>query len=255
MTTTEMNSKTSSAVRAELVAIGTRGSRLQRHQRRSRAFAFTISAVALGGALTGAAVVVNNLPGSTTVTPLGSVITVSGIGTAAIDLGPAPSDAGAVVIDLTCLTNRGSIRVETIPQKHTDGAATGVDCSVRTTPVHVEDGLLPPSGSTSITVTADSGTGWKATVQYASSSTTPWGVNAKGQTYGVPNVNGVPDLSSAYATNGKLGYVVTKDMFEDAPVHVNVYESDGTTIIGRFDVELAPAVPVTPPPGVTGPSN
>lgn len=232
-----MNPELAGAVRAELVSIGTKNSRLQHNQRRSRALVLTIGAVAIAGAITGAAIVVNNLPGTTTVAPLGGVVAATRTGTGALDLGPVPARAGAVIVDLTCLNKQGTVTVQTKPQVGSTGSSVSVDCSLRTEPVHIDDGLLPKAGSTSITVTADPDTTWRATAQYASSSTTAWGVNANGQTYGVPNGNGLPDLQAARATNGKQGYILTAELFAfEGSGHINVYGSDGTTVIGEFPI-------------------
>jgi hypothetical protein len=77
-------------------------------------------------------------------------------------------------------------------------------------------------------------------------------VNADGLTYGVPNDQGTPDLVAVFATNGKTGYVYAKDLNEPSPanpsqalqwqnsplvtIHLPVYEPDGKTQIGVFDV-------------------
>jgi hypothetical protein len=245
----EMDAELTRSVRAELTAIGTDRSRLRQQQRRGRALAVSLGAAALVAATTGAAIVVSALPGTTTVAPLGTAVTATHTGTATLDLGSAPAQAGAVIIDLTCLNGRGAVGVDTIAPAGSTGSATSVDCTVRSTPVHVTDGLLPTAGSTTITITADSDTRWTATARYASSATSEWGVNANGQTYGVPNPRGVPDLTAAFATNGKLGYVVDRELTSfEGEGSINVYESDGTTVIGEFRIEIGAAVPVTPPP-------
>jgi hypothetical protein len=81
-------------------------------------------------------------------------------------------------------------------------------------------------------------------------------VNARGQTYGSgsdagPDLNGVPDLVSVIATNGKVGYALREDLDSGgAPRTVEevramqksgqrsrdipVYQQDGTTVIGVF---------------------
>ena len=83
---------------------------------------------------------------------------------------------------------------------------------------------------------------------------TEWGVNAKGETFGVETVNGSPDLLAVIATNGKTGYAYVAGMNSawgpqpTSPEHalqmqeeragqtvsVPVYESDGETVIGEF---------------------
>lgn len=247
MSATKMDTDFAQGVRAELAAIGTKNSGLQRHQRRTRTLAFGLSALALVGATTGAAIVVFNLPGATTVTPLGSVVTASNTGTGNIDLGPAPSNATGVVIDLTCVSDVGQLALLTVPSAGSTGPdGAGVDCAGsegRT--IRVEDGLLPPVGTTSITITADPSTAWKATAQYATSTATGWGVNVDGQSYGVPNVHGVPDLTPARASNGEWGYVYNKDLLAmDEEGFIAVYKSDGTTVVGQQAFHIEENIPV-----------
>ncbi|NHF61848.1 hypothetical protein [Microcella pacifica] len=247
MSTTEMDTEFARGVRAELTAIGTKDSRLQRHQRRARAVAVSVGAVVMVGALTGAAVVISNLPGTTTVVPLGNIVTAAHTGTASIDLGSAPANATVVVIDLTCVSGDGRVTALTVPSAGSEGAdGSGVHCAIGQT-AHIENGLLPAAGTSSITITADPGTAWSATAQYGTSSTTEWGVNANGQTYGVPNVNGVPDLTPARASNGAWGYVFAEELSAmDQEGFINVYESDGTTIIGQQAFHISENIPLDP---------
>lgn len=232
------------AVRAELAAIGTKKSRLQRHQRRTRFALAGIVAVA-AAATTGAAVVACSFPGSTTVTPIGKAIAVTRTGTATIQLGPAANGANGVVIDVTCISATGNISVPSTNGFSQDAAGkvtplvgmTSWDCAKRSTTVHFKDGYLAPH-STSITVSADPGTTWKAVAEYGGSATSDWGVNARGQTYGAPNAkNGFPDLQGAQATNGKIGFIYVKEFntFKGNGC-INVYKSDGTTAIGKFGI-------------------
>lgn len=227
------------AVERELAAIGTRRSRLQRHQRRTRAAALSIGSFALVGALTGAAVVVSALPGETSVTSFETTVTGTYTGTAEVELGTVPEGADRVILDITC-SEGGRIEVSTKPgQGSTEGSAYW-NCSdpVRENKtVHISDGALPHDGKTSVTVTADPGTPWTVVARYGSSETTEWGVNANGETYGVPNDNGMPDLSSAEATNGEIGYIRdTELMGFEGEGYIRVYESDGETVIGWFPI-------------------
>lgn len=226
----------SDAIEDELAALGTKNSRLQRHQRRVRGGAAAIASIAVAGMITGGAIVISNLPGETTTNPLGKVVTGSYEGTASIDLGEVPDGAGAVILDITC-TEGGTIEVATVQQ---DQSVTW-DCSnpIRKDTTHIIDGRLPEPGSTSITVTADPGTAWSVTAQYASRVSTEWETNANGQTYGVPNDKGSPDLVAAQAANGKIGYIFPGDTLSlgvGVEGTINVYESDGTTVIGQFPI-------------------
>ncbi|MGO4299841.1 hypothetical protein [Leifsonia sp. RAF41] len=248
------------AVRAELVAIGTTKSRLQQHQRRTRLAVAGIIVVA-AAATTGAAIVVSSFPGSTTVAPIGDAVAVTRTGTATINLGPVAQGANTVIIDVTCVSDTGNISVPSTSGFSQDAAGettpmvgmSGWDCAKRSTTVHIKDGFLAP-GSTAITVTADPGTTWKAVARYGGSTTSSFGVNAHGQTYGAPNAkNGFPDLQGAQATNGKLGFIYVKelDAFTGSGC-INVYESDGTTVIGQFGIGT---VTCDSGPATTGPDK
>lgn len=220
--------------------------RLQRHQRRARGLAFGVGALVLAGATTGAAVVANNLPGTTTVAAVGSIVGATHTGTASVDLGPVPANASVVVVDLSCVSAVGRVSLRTVPPEGEEGpAGSGLACADGGTTLHVADGLLPRVGTTSITIKADPGTTWHVTAQYATSSTTAWGVNARGQSYGVANAHGIPDLSPAQATNGKRGHIVTKELTAmDQSGYIDVYESDGTTVIGKYRFSLGENIPV-----------
>jgi hypothetical protein len=234
MNTSTLDPILASAIENELSALGTNRSHLRRNQRRTRRLTAVVGTVALAGVLTGGAIVINNLPGHTTTTALGGVVSGSFTGTASIDLGVPPVDAGAVILDITC-TEGGAIAVPLVGENET---ATW-ECSnpIGNDTTHIIDARMPAAGSTSITITADPGTEWTVTAQYASASTTAWGVNENGQTYGEPNVNGLPDLSPALATNGKVGYIFATDLLApDVGDSINVYESDGTTIVGKFAI-------------------
>ncbi|ROQ37012.1 hypothetical protein EDF46_2456 [Frondihabitans sp. PhB188] len=251
MTAPQLDTDFARAIRTELTAIGTKGSRLQRRQRTARTVAWSLGALALAGATTGAAVAIANQPGSTTVTAIGTSVTVTHTGTGTIDLGAVPDRAGVVVIDLTCDNGVGQAFVETTPGDDGNPTAQGIDCRNADHPMHVSDGLLPADGSTSITVKAEPETTWTATARYATSTTSPWGVNANGQTYGTPNGHGYPDLVPLRADNGKLGYALATEAWQLTPASekltsITVYEKDGTTVIGTSRVEHATEIPVDP---------
>ncbi|MFF1879763.1 hypothetical protein [Leifsonia sp. NPDC058230] len=248
MTEPEMHPDVARAVRGELAAIGTKRSRLQRHQRRVRILSISIAAVVVAGVSTGAAIAVNAFPGSTTVVPVGGVRSTTHTGTGALELGPVPKGATRVIVTVRCGNPQGTISIKAVPQDKSGppGFATfycagggSVDPQGRVHPWHMKDALLPPPGSTSITITADPGTTWTVTGQYATSSMTPWGKNAKGQTYGVCNIDGCPQLIGARATNGKDGFVLRSQFgtFQGTG-YIPVYESDGTTVIGKFSIGI-----------------
>jgi hypothetical protein len=239
MSTTEMDPQLARALRAELAAIGTKHSRLQRHQRRSRALAVGLGVFTIAGAITGAAIVVNSVPGSTTVAPLGGITSDSHTGTGTLDLGPVPASAGAVIIDLTCLNQQETLIVPTKPQAPgSPESFVTIYCSGRIDPVHIKDALLPKPGSTTITITADPQTRSKATAEYASSFTSAWAVNARGQTYGLCNHNGCPDLMAARIIDGQEAYISTKESTALIGSGYLNYKSDGTTFVGQFPIGI-----------------
>ena len=226
-------------VEREMEAIGTGRSRLQRHQRRTRTASIVGGSLALVGALPGAAII-SGLPGQTTVTSFGEPVSGSYPGTTIVDLGPIPAGAERVILDVTC-TEFGKIEVPTNPGP-ADSRSGSVywECSdpIREkSTVHVDNGLLPADGGTTITITADPGTPWTVVARYGSASSTPWGVNAHGETYGVPNENGIPDLVSAQATNGEVGYTrESESLAFEGEGYLRVYKSDGETVIGWFPI-------------------
>lgn len=190
------------------------------------------------------------LPGGTRVTHLSEPVTLTETGTATVELGSRPQGATGVGLVLDCL----SAGEFTYP----DGA--GMICDTGAEPSDLED--FPSmayvvdldAGRDEVEIRATEGATWRLTAAYVSTEVTQWGVNAKGQTYGVENANGSPDLIAVVATNGQLGYAYVSDMNaaggpaptspEDAltqqqerlgkTLSVNVYESDGETVIGEF---------------------
>lgn len=228
------------AIEQELAAIGSPYSRLQRHQRRTHRLQIALGSVALVGVLTGAAVVVSSFPGQMTIGSLGNPVTGTYTGTASIELGAPPKGAAVVIIDITC-TEGGAMSAPTLIVGGSDGVTgqeVGWNCGDPDFDgaIQIRDGALPEGESTTFTVTADPGTVWSATAQYGTLATTEWGTNANGQTYGVPNEKGTPDLTPALATNGEQGYILGEDLFSIQNGYINVYESDGTTVIGKFPI-------------------
>lgn len=78
-----------------------------------------------------------------------------------------------------------------------------------------------------------------------------YGVNDSGLTYGsaawATDIDDEPDLILAQATNGEIGYVYNDELDGETPASpeeaknepgyvINVYESDGQTVIGEFEV-------------------
>ena len=123
------------------------------------------------------------------------------------------------------------------------------DAGPQSTPVTYTMSIAPGQDSTTITATPSSS--WRLVATYASVTTTPWGVNASGQTYGTQNQHGIPDLVAVIATNHLAGYVYADQLFTPPPQTpsqavaentappspprtLTVYQSDGKTPIGEF---------------------
>ena len=87
---------------------------------------------------------------------------------------------------------------------------------------------------------------------YVNQTATEWAVNENGQTYGVANEQGSPDLVAVIATTGKQGYAYPADLnvqpdfkspeealawqeaHQGETFSVPVYDADGKTVIGEF---------------------
>lgn len=192
-------------------------------------------------------------PGATRVTLLSERVTVTETGTATVELGEKPPGATGVAMVLDCLS-AGDF---TYP----DGAGMICDAGdAGETRVPEEDFVVASyvidlaEGADTVEIRATEGASWRLTTAYVSTEVTEWGVNSNGQTYGVPNDNGEPDLIPVIATNGRSGYALVAEMnaaYGPEPtspehalemqeeragglVRVPVYESNGETVIGEF---------------------
>lgn len=203
--------------------------------------------------------------GGTAVTLLGEPVLHNGTGTETVQLGPPPSEATAVSLVVACLSGGTLV----FPDGASMTCPKGVDAEAATATSAFPTTYTVPldPGQDSLVLTADEGMRWRASVQYASTEVVPWGVNARGQTYGQENEDGLPDLVAVVATNGRMGFAESAALeaaagpqptspeqalewqaLPVATVEVPVYEVDGTTQIGVFEVSSrAPA-----DPGATG---
>lgn len=193
-------------------------------------------------------------PGGTRVTHLSEPITQTGTGTTTVDLGEKPEGATGVGMVLDCLS-AGDF---TYP----DGSGLICDdADAATAPGDFEELAYVISlakGSEELEITATEGSSWELTTSYVTTEVTDWGVNAKGETYGVENVHGSPDLIPVSTTDGEFGYAYVADMNTAWPeptspehavemqeeragegVSLPVYESDGETVIGEFVIGSA----------------
>ena len=194
------------------------------------------------------------LPGGQEITVLAAPITEVHSGSATIELGAPPDGVTHVAIEYRCLTP-GAFTFS----DGTNGTCAEADANSRT---GITTGSLPLApGQHTVTIGADTGARWQLTATYVNQVTTTWGVNGDGNTYGVQNENGVPDLIAVSATNGRIGYAKRTDLNEadgttaaehfttaqealrwqeenaGRSVSIPVYEEDGTTVVGSFVVE------------------
>jgi hypothetical protein len=219
------------------------------HARPSWIIAGGATALALfAGTATAAATGLLALPGSTEVTPISDTnSSSSSTGTRTIDLGPAPSDATGITVSLHCLT----------PGTFTLSGDTGLTCTAsdfeENSPVPGFDSYFIPLTAAAdgrLTVTASDDSRWEMTATYASIRSTDWGVNASGETFGVENDSGSPDLIAAIATNGVAGYVRRDDLAEASRAwtaeeqaagqgnrSIPVFDESGHNRVGSFEVK------------------
>lgn len=251
MSTPRMSDQFAATFRARLVTHIAEASR-PRRRRHTLLGTGAALAIVLGGAVAAAGTGLLSLPGATVDTALGATQSATFTGTGTLELGPPPATATGVAISFICLTP-GSFTFD-------DGAAvacSSVDDAERPTAYVIP---LTEIEGNAVTMTASSDAAWSITAGYIASDTTEWTVNDSGDSYGVINGDGHPDLIAVIATDGQQGYVHRKDLAdadgstaaesftspEDALrwqevnaaiIHmIPVYESDGTTRIGEFRV-------------------
>lgn len=193
---------------------------------------------------------VGSLPGATTVIDLSEPVAVTGTGTSTVELGSRPDGATAANVSVVCLTAGRIV--------YPDGASIVCDAPASDSeiadPRSVNYSLIDlDPGQTSLQFRAKADVGWKVVANYVRTETSAWGVNAKGETFGVQRGGKSPDLIAVVTTDGKQGYAYVEDL--DGPMatspadalaqqeanegqsrSVLVYESNGETIIGEFTV-------------------
>lgn len=190
------------------------------------------------------------LPGATTAVELSEPVAVTASGTSTVGLGARPRGATAAKVSVVCLTPG---RIE-----YPDGAS--VECDGPSSEEEIADPAssnyalldLAP-GQTSLTFRATEDVEWKVVATYVRTETSAWGVNAKGETFGVQRNGKSPDLIAVVTTDGRQGYAYAEDLDARWPVptspadalaqqqadegqerSVPVYESDGETLIGVY---------------------
>lgn len=203
------------------------------------------------------------IPGAPAIEEVGEPISVT-VDTAAdvplIDRPKSATHARVTITPAAPVTDAGSLVFGTDP------GGNNPSFSWTTDDVDAETSLdttfdFPLDDSVNALYIEPSGFKWLVTIQYVVHVPTEFGANANGDSYGITgDERGEPTLIAAMATNGKEGYVYRQDL-EDADgttamkgfkspedalawqeahagevISIPVYEADGKTIIGEFQV-------------------
>ena len=255
MSTMEMDPIFTAALREALAATVT-DTPLVRRRWRWRAGTGMFLGVTLVAGGVALASGVFSLPGAPVDSALGNVVTATRTGTATIDIGAPPATATDVSLALTC----HSVGTFYFP----NGSSMSCDSAylTHTPPIDRQASEVVPltAGLDTVTITTSSNATWTLQAMYVNQVTTPWGVNASGETYGVSNQNGTPDLVAVIINQGSThGYVKESELncaaggdvaspaeavawdrvSQNRNVSIPVYESDGVTVVGTFIVGSA----------------
>jgi hypothetical protein len=252
MTTREMDPVFASTLREALIANVERAPRLRRRWQWRLGIGVIVGSVFVGG---GAALAAGVFfpPRAPLDTQLGNIITVTRTGSATIDLGAAPATATNISLTLTCL----SVGTFDFP----DGSSLTCSPPISAAGSYGQSTEVVPlqPGQHTVTIDTSANASWTLQAEYVNRVTTSWGTNTSGQTYGVPNLNGTPDLIAVTIDQGKVqGYVKASDLdcasgnyvvhspaqalawdaaSKNRNISIPVYESDGRTVIGVFVID------------------
>lgn len=184
----------------------------------------------------------------------GVLLDQEGAGSTEVLLPVPPSEATHVSVQITCLS-AGNISFGTDPVNNPGIVCTQAD--VPTTTWYD----FPVSGGETIYLITAADVQWRVAAVYVARAVTEWGVNANGQTFGVANDSGEPDLIAVQTSEGRDGYVFAEELAEangtaaaeefESPedalrwqeerqgktISVPVYLSDGETVIGEFIIQ------------------
>lgn len=191
------------------------------------------------------------LPGAPQLVALGEAVEGQGVGPGSVELGAAPESATSIGLEIWCVT-AGTFTFN-------DGST--FSCAVTEVGQGVTLTMPLSAGEHAVTIDTEVGGGWRISAAYVNSTTTPWAVNGRGDSYGVANESGSPDLLAVETTDGQLGYVYADELAEadgtaaaegfTSPeealewqqsmagkrIIVPVYAHDGITKIGDFVVQ------------------
>ena len=226
-------------------------SRLQALRSSRRGWLIGLLSLFLVGTAGVATALLMTRPGGQIVTELSAPVTASGTGDGMVDIGPTPAGADAVQFEFICLSSGRFMLGVAGPSWACGEREEGSPSSSSRGQVPLDairDGLL--------SVTAGVGDSWTITAQYVATDIAPLAVNARGETYGSEAYGANPDLISAVATNGREGYIrrtdldaatgpepssppeaiARQDSREPGSTYIPVFESDGVTVIGQFEI-------------------
>jgi hypothetical protein len=182
--------------------------RTSRRRRRTMPVVLTtLAALVVGGSIASA----SRAPGELEM-PLARPVIETHVGSATVPLPPTPSDATNVRIILSCMTP-GRCQAP-------GGGISGGDWATFEGPLSQADSLrltnkpddenaqvLPPiDPSDGLPVSAGPDVVWRVYAVYVDEYESEWFTNESGQTYGVPNNSGAPDLIAVWTDGGQLGY-------------------------------------------------
>ena len=261
MSTLEMDPVFTEALRGVLAKTVEESSRVRRRWGWRLGASMFAGLVLVGGGAALAAGVFSP-PGAPIDTQLGNFVSAARTGTATIDLGPRPATANDLSLKLTCV----SVGTFTFP----NGSNLSCDATDVSNPpiLRTASEVVPLSpGVDSVTITTSANASWTLQVAYVNQVTTSWGVNANGQTFGVQNQQGTPDLLAVVINQGEIhGYVESSELncaaggdvqtpaealtwdkvSANRSVSIPVYQSNGTTVIGTFVVgDASQTVPLS----------
>ncbi len=251
MSTIEMDPVFTAALREVLVATVKDTPRVRRRWR-WRVGTGTVLGLTLVAGGVALASGVFSPPGAPVNSPLGIVIAAMRTGTATINIGAPPATANDVSLTLTCLTvgsfyfpNGSSMSCDSADMTHAliDRQASEV--------------VPLTAGVETVTIKTSPNATWALQAMYVNQVTTSWGVNASGETYGVSNQSGTPDLIAVIINQGNThGYLKASELncagggdvtspaealawdkvSQNRNVSIPVYESDGVTVVGTFTI-------------------
>ena len=246
MSTSEMNTATAAVMRQELMRVVAEDSR---RPARGRVRLVMVALLVAASAGAGVAVAADLLttPGDDRVVEVAPAADDTHTGPGVVRFSDPPIGADQLSVHLVCLTP-GTFRSDT---------GFTLTCGPKDIG-STTSWTQPISGDLrSASIATDADARWRLSMSFASVTTTAWGTNESGESYGVPNRTGTPDLVAVTATNGRSGYVRAKDVLGTTPsspadalqqqaaradsFEVPVFTSDGLTRIGVFLAVKGPA--------------